>query len=273
MRIAVVEGSEAQSAAGVAKSPSLQVFRKFAGVLSGEEPESVSYDYSARSDLATFIKNAAFPLVGEISPSNFAMYEKRGQPFVWVFLPGPPLFSSEDESGKDGSTEVAAANKKVRESLRQVAKSFPDLSFVHLSGDEYRGKYQSCFNERSRETERGTCDTEHAGSLGVDADKLPSAVIMKLEGRDKYVFNSSSSFNHAEIAKWVKAYKDGTLSPTVKSEPIPEKNNGPVRVVVAKSLQSEVFQSDKDVFIEFYAPCELLLLPMDCGSVLTFDIG
>lgn len=179
IRVAVVEGADAQSAAGLTKSPSLQVHRKFVGVVAGEEEPVVTYDFSARPNLGAFIKNSAFPLVGEISPSNFAQYEKRGLPFVWVFLPGPPLVSDE-ESKSESSAEIAQANQKVREELRQVAKKHPELSFVHLSGEEYR---------------------EHASSLGVDVDKLPAAVIMKLEGRDKFVFNSSLSFKQSEISK------------------------------------------------------------------------
>ncbi|CAA0827910.1 Protein disulfide isomerase-like 1-2 [Striga hermonthica] len=46
-----------------------------------------------------------------------------------------------------------------------------------------------------------------------------------------------------------------TLSNTYKkSEPIPEVNNEPVKVVVADNLQDVVFNSGKNVLLEFYAP-------------------
>jgi protein disulfide-isomerase A1 len=46
----------------------------------------------------------------------------------------------------------------------------------------------------------------------------------------------------------------GTLKPHIKSAPIPETNDEAVRVVVADSLEQEVVDAKKDVFVEFYAP-------------------
>ncbi|RVX22596.1 Protein disulfide-isomerase [Vitis vinifera] len=47
----------------------------------------------------------------------------------------------------------------------------------------------------------------------------------------------------------------GWQSATIqKSEPIPEVNNEPVKVVVADTLQEIVFNSGKNVLVEFYAP-------------------
>lgn len=40
--------------------------------------------------------------------------------------------------------------------------------------------------------------------------------------------------------------QDGNLKPFVKSEPIPEINNEPVKVVVGDSLQAMVFNSGKN---------------------------
>ena len=44
------------------------------------------------------------------------------------------------------------------------------------------------------------------------------------------------------------------VEPSIKSEPVPEKQEGPVTVVVANSYQQEVIDNDKDVLLEFYAP-------------------
>nr|GMD58444.1 protein disulfide-isomerase-like [Ipomoea batatas] len=48
--------------------------------------------------------------------------------------------------------------------------------------------------------------------------------------------------------------QEGKLKPHIKSEPIPEVNNEPVKVVVADNLEDFVFNSGKNVLIEFYAP-------------------
>ena len=44
------------------------------------------------------------------------------------------------------------------------------------------------------------------------------------------------------------------MEPSVKSEPIPEKQEGPVKVVVAKNYKEIVLENENDVLLEFYAP-------------------
>jgi len=44
------------------------------------------------------------------------------------------------------------------------------------------------------------------------------------------------------------------LSKNVKSAPVPESNNGPVKVVVGSTFEEVVMDDKKDVLIEFYAP-------------------
>ena len=46
----------------------------------------------------------------------------------------------------------------------------------------------------------------------------------------------------------------GTLEPYFKSEAVPEPNDGPVKIAVAKNFQALVTDSTKDVLVEFYAP-------------------
>ncbi|KAF2594844.1 hypothetical protein F2Q70_00045602 [Brassica cretica] len=48
--------------------------------------------------------------------------------------------------------------------------------------------------------------------------------------------------------------QDGKVAAHKKSQPIPAENNEPVKVVVAESLDDMVFNSGKNVLIEFYAP-------------------
>ncbi|TVU29713.1 hypothetical protein EJB05_21293 [Eragrostis curvula] len=57
-----------------------------------------------------------------------------------------------------------------------------------------------------------------------------------------------------QILPWLKDYTDGILAPYVKSDPIPVVNDQPVKVVVANSLHDVVFNSGKNVLLEFYAP-------------------
>lgn len=49
------------------------------------------------------------------------------------------------------------------------------------------------------------------------------------------------------------ASQAGKLEATIKSEDPPEKNDGPVKVVTAKTFD-EIVRSGNDVLLEFYAP-------------------
>lgn len=46
----------------------------------------------------------------------------------------------------------------------------------------------------------------------------------------------------------------GKLEPKIKSQPVPKKNSGPVKVVVGKTFNQIVKDKTKDVLIEMYAP-------------------
>lgn len=65
----------------------------------------------------------------------------------------------------------------------------------------------------------------------------------------------SLSFYRVEnLNAFVNDLDEGALEPYVKSEPIPEPNDGPVIVAVGKNFEDVVTKSEKDVLIEFYAP-------------------
>jgi len=67
-------------------------------------------------------------------------------------------------------------------------------------------------------------------------------------------FNMKEEFSIENFEDFVKKFLDGSLEPHLKSEPLPEKNDGPVKVAVAQNFQELVTDNEKDVLIEFYAP-------------------
>merc|ERR1711865_987919 len=71
-------------------------------------------------------------------------------------------------------------------------------------------------------------------------------------GMKKYLFDGEQ--DHRALKAWMRDVLDGKLSASLKSEEPPEKNDGPVKVIVGKTFKSEVVDSNKDVLIEFYAP-------------------
>ncbi|KAG6776092.1 hypothetical protein POTOM_019596 [Populus tomentosa] len=86
--------------------------------------------------------------------------------------------------------------------------------------------------------------------FGLKEYQAPLLVIQTTDGK-KYL---KSNLESDHIAPWVKEYKEGKVPPFIKSEPIPEANEEPVKVVVADSLDDLVTKSGKNVLLEFYAP-------------------
>jgi protein disulfide-isomerase A1 len=68
-----------------------------------------------------------------------------------------------------------------------------------------------------------------------------------------YVF-SHETVTAENFRAFVKSYVDGTLTPNLKSEPVPEKNDGPVKTIVGTTFSDIVMDNTKDVLVEFYAP-------------------
>ncbi|RZC35474.1 Thioredoxin domain containing protein [Asbolus verrucosus] len=77
-------------------------------------------------------------------------------------------------------------------------------------------------------------------------------VVAKNTKEQKFVLKDP--FSVEALEKFVKNFLEGTLEPYLKSEPIPEINDGPVIIAVAKSFDELVVNNDKDTLVEFYAP-------------------
>ncbi|RDX86423.1 Protein disulfide-isomerase, partial [Mucuna pruriens] len=90
----------------------------------------------------------------------------------------------------------------------------------------------------------------HFEYFGVKEDQVPLIIIQRNDGK-KFL---KPNLEPDHISTWLKAYKDGDIAPYLKSEPIPEANNEPIKVVVGASLPDIVFNSGKNVLLEFYSP-------------------
>lgn len=86
--------------------------------------------------------------------------------------------------------------------------------------------------------------------FGVKEEILP-AIVAQGSNQKKYILEEVQAAN---IESWLKDYIDGKLSEYLKSEPIPENNDEPVKVVVADSFKDMVLNSGKNVLLEVYAP-------------------
>uniref|UniRef100_A0A665X5L3 Protein disulfide-isomerase n=1 Tax=Echeneis naucrates TaxID=173247 RepID=A0A665X5L3_ECHNA len=91
--------------------------------------------------------------------------------------------------------------------------------------------------------------------FGLDGSsgELPVVAIRTAKG-DKYVMSEEFSRDGKALQNFLQSYFDGSLKRYLKSEPVPDNNDGPVKVVVAENFDSIVNDDSKDVLIEFYAP-------------------
>ncbi|KAG0252038.1 protein disulfide-isomerase precursor [Actinomortierella ambigua] len=92
----------------------------------------------------------------------------------------------------------------------------------------------------------------HAANLGLDDGKWPAFSVQNVQDGSKFPLKKDLTM--ANIKEHVRGVLSGDVKATLKSEAIPDKQEGPVTVVVGDSYKDVVEDLDKDVLIEFYAP-------------------
>lgn len=91
---------------------------------------------------------------------------------------------------------------------------------------------------------------------GIDMARLSKehspAVVAKDKDGKKYALQEKFSVDN--FMKFVDDFLKGKLEPFLKSEDEPDNTDAGVKVAVAKNFDNLVIKSEKDIFIEFYAP-------------------
>lgn len=95
---------------------------------------------------------------------------------------------------------------------------------------------------------------QHGSNLNLDVTKWPAFAIQETVKNEKYPLDQTKPVNAETVGQFVDDFVAGKLEPSIKSEPIPEKQDGPVTVVVAHNYKDIVMDDKKDVLLEFYAP-------------------
>jgi protein disulfide-isomerase A1 len=96
-------------------------------------------------------------------------------------------------------------------------------------------------------------ETRLAEYIGITSKDLPTVRIHDTRV-DLKKFNMEGEITEANILEFVNNWESGKLRPSLKSEEIPEKQEGDVVVLVGKSFDAIVMDDSKDVLVEFYAP-------------------
>eukprot|EP01130_Rhizamoeba_saxonica_P016440 TRINITY_DN75_c0_g2_i1.p1 TRINITY_DN75_c0_g2~~TRINITY_DN75_c0_g2_i1.p1 ORF type:complete len:481 (+),score=147.03 TRINITY_DN75_c0_g2_i1:69-1511(+) len=98
-----------------------------------------------------------------------------------------------------------------------------------------------------------------AGSWGASGNVFPTSILVTFNNgkQEMIAFNEETEtegFNAETGVAFYNSAKAGTYPVFVKSEPIPESNDGPVTVIVGKTFNDIVADKSKNVLVEFYAP-------------------
>ncbi|KAK7084932.1 hypothetical protein SK128_013057 [Halocaridina rubra] len=170
-------------------------------------------------EIAVWIAKKSIPLVGQRTKSNMAFkYESR--PLVVVYY------------DVNYSHQYVKDTQYIRNKILPVADKNRDLLFAISNEEEF---------------------DEEMKSLGLE-DSGESVNVAAFDKVFKYPLDPEDDFSTDVLTKFVADFKKGKLKPFLKSQPIPKRQDSPVRVVVAKNFDDEVMNSPKDVLIEFYAP-------------------
>jgi len=167
--------------------------------------------------MEAFIVQNSLPWLDEVGQHNYQFYASSGKPCAFVFV------KLSEEGAKD---------------------QFP---FLQTLAKETRGKLNFVFIDFDKFARYGE-------NIGLSGQKQPAIAIEDFRTSLHYAFDENEEITEESLRAWVDDFLAGKMSPTIKSQPIPEANDEPVKVAVAKNFDSLVMDDSKDVLLEFYAP-------------------
>jgi protein disulfide-isomerase A1 len=204
-----------------------------------DEGKSVFTETFGSEAIEKFAKTASIPLIGEVGPDTYAGYMATGIPLAYIF--------AETSEERDS---LSADLKAVAEKHRGA------ISFATIDAKAFGA---------------------HAGNLNLKVDLFPAFAIQDTVNNKKFPYDQEAKITAETIGKFVDDFVAGKVEPSVKSEPIPETQEGPVQIIVAKNYDSIVLDDAKDVLVEFYAPwcghCKALAPKYDILAGLYRDAG
>jgi len=194
--------------------PAIVVYRSF------DEPKSVfpypTSDVSA-ADISSWVKDLAVPIIDEVNGENYGVYANSGKPLAYLFV------DPKDEKKE----EYISLVKPI------AAKYKGKVNFVWIDGERF---------------------AEHGKALNLPEAKWPAFVVQDLEKQLKYPLDQSKAITAELVDELVGGYLTGKVQPSLKSQAIPETQEGAVVTVVGKTYDEIVADESKDLLIEFYAP-------------------
>jgi protein disulfide isomerase family A protein 3 len=182
------------------------------------EPDTLVYDGAIEnSDIEAWVKNNYHGLVGVRSQDSAKDF---GPPVVIAY------YNVDYKKNAKGTNYW-------RNRILKVAQSYKsDFTFAVSNKDEFQ------------------YELNEYGIEFTPSDKP----IITAKNKKGQKFKMEEEFSVETFEAFLKKFKADELEPFLKSEPIPDSNDGPVTVAVGKNFDDVVFNSGKDALIEFYAP-------------------
>ncbi|RBR22731.1 hypothetical protein FVER53590_03282 [Fusarium verticillioides] len=186
-------------------------------VYSQEEDDPVHYRGPFTfPDVEAFLRVATKPRIREYDPIVHEEATKDAKPLAQIFF-----------SNRDDRAELV-------KSLVPIAKKYKDqLSFMTVLAPDYPKRCEQM--HLSKDIKRGFAIANQQGRAYPMSEKV---------------------FNANRVAKHVAAYLAGSLTPSIKSEPVPEESTSQsfLTKLVGSNFDDLVFDKSKDVLVEFNVP-------------------
>jgi len=149
------------------------------------------------------------------------------------------------------------------EAIEKVFKDSNEALFLFVNDEEAESSAIEAFNEYDT-TNPGfflIISTKNDGHglferlaeyMGVDINATPKLVYLNSK-TVKYVYDYDD-VTVENLKSFAERISTGEVDPFLKSAPIPESNDEPVKVVVGKQWDELVMNHEKEVLVKFYAP-------------------
>jgi len=195
--------------------------------------ENKTYHLTKKSatykEIIQFVRKSSIPLVGQRTKANLFKYSEK--PLVVVYYD----VNYQHQYVKD--------TQFIRNKIVEIAKHFKEsnLRFAISNEDEFEDEVKSL----------GLEDSGADVNIGCYTDK------------QKFRMPIADDFESTDLANFLENLRQGKIMPYMKSLPVPKKQEGSIRKVVAHNYDEEVHKVKKDAVVFFYAPW--------CGHCKEFD--
>lgn len=166
-----------------------------------------------------FLGNNSFPLFGNLDNTTFDRYLASGQGLVWSLFPNP-------------EQNISNIEVQHRPMMMEIAKQLQGRYHVTFTDTD---KFKDAIDNMLSETE------------------FPAIAVHKKAGdKRKYIYKEEMTVEG--ILGFVAAVDNGTVPPSIRSQPAPPPSDDPVKALVGSTLEDNIFSENQDVLLVVYAP-------------------